>query len=77
MILVLNSKGYKMKKRTELLFLDKSGDSFIVSILKTKDSQRVFFENEYNHLECLTPNLYMSALIDAMDSGEVFFVTKL
>lgn len=66
-----------MKKRAELLFLDKNGDSFIVSILKTKDSQKVFFENEFNHLECLTPNLYMSALLDAMDSDEVFFVTKL
>lgn len=66
-----------MKKRTELLFLDKSGESFIVSLVKTKDSQRVFFENEYNDLECLAPNLYMSALLDMMDSGEVFFVTKL
>lgn len=66
-----------MKKRTELLFLNKDGSSFIVSLVKTKDSQRVFFENEYNHIECLTPNLYMCALIDMMDSDEVFFVTKL
>lgn len=66
-----------MRKRTELLFLDKDGESFIVSILNTKDSQKVFFENEFNHFECLTPNLYMSALLDAMDSDEVFFVTKL
>ncbi len=66
-----------MRNRTELLFLNPDGSSFIVSLVKTKDSQRVFFENEYNHIECLTPNLYMSALLDLMASAEVFFVTKL